>query len=388
MKKKLALVGPWDRLIWEGRRGIIVELIKRGWEVVAISSEIPNGGYAAKIRGLGARFVPVEVARFVDPIKDLRYFLFLLRFFRRERFDVVHSFTIKPNLMAPLAAKITGTPKIVGFVEGLGTMYDESPGFKPWLKRKFLCLALRFGFLFAERIWFMNSDDLKDCLANHVVPKKKAVLITSCGVDLAAYSSPVTNMGAVSRLREELGRDGANFFVVTVARVNWHKGVKEFVEASQIVGRSHPNVKFLWVGGIQQGTPLVVDKEYLKRAEGKNFQWLGFWEDLNEVLELADVFALPTFYREGVPAVILQAMAHSKPIIATDWVGCREVVRAGGNGILIPIKDSQALADAVIKLLTTPKLREDMGRKSYSMILDEFEERYIVAQVMRKLYDL
>lgn len=385
-KMKIAMIGPWDRLIWSGRKGLIKALIERGHEVVAISPVSHGGQFREKLIGIGVRHIEIELTRFLNPKGDFEYVKTLQRILSQEKPEIVHTFTMKPNVWGTLAARRAKVPAVVSLVEGFGFMYSDAPGWKPALKRKILMSALRFGFKRADRVWFMNQDDMKDSIRENAIRPEKAVFIRSCGVDSSEFSPAAVPDEALAALRAEFGATEETRFVVCVGRMTWQKGVREFVDASKIVAKTVPGALFLLLGEIQKDSPDVVDEAYLRDAASPNFRWLDFRNDVPALMKIADVVVLPTYYREGVPAVLLQAMAFSKPLVATDWVGCREVVRDGVNGYLCPIKDATALADRIQRVLTDSDLARRFGENGRKMIDEEFEERIIVDQVLEKLY--
>ncbi len=377
---RIAFVGPWDRLIWSARRGLVKMMIDRGWDVLTVSPVVSGGVYRRRLEELGARHVEVPVSRFIDPLGDLRYLWTLFRQLRRERPDLVHVFTVKPNVYGAFAARLAGVRRVVGLVEGLGFLYETFAG------RLLLFGLLRFAFLWCDRVWFLNRDDRAECVQRRVLPARKAVLIPSVGVDRAVLESRLSGEAHLTALRAEFASEGTSRLVVCVGRMTWSKGVRELVDASALLARSHPDTKVLLVGEIQQGSPGSIPREYLEGARSRAFQWLGFRDDVPDLMRIADVITLPTHYREGVPLVLLEGMALGKPLVATDWVGCREVVRHGHNGLLVPVHDAPALAEAISVILSDPELAKRMGDAGRRMADAEFAEHAVNTRVVRELY--
>jgi N,N'-diacetylbacillosaminyl-diphospho-undecaprenol alpha-1,3-N-acetylgalactosaminyltransferase len=388
MKRKLALLGPWDRLIWSGRKALIAEMIAMGWDVSAIAARTPGKDYAQKITQLGATFVEVPVARFMDPITDLKYFWRIFRICRREQFDLIHTFTIKPNVFGTAAARLAGARRVVSLVEGFGYGYGEGSNILSRCVRGIFFAALRVAFFLSDKVWFLNSDDLSECEGRRLLPSGKGIMIASCGVDIESLRRETIDASKLQLLRSELGGNAETKFVVCVGRMNWPKGIREFVEASKIVGEHQPTAMFLLVGEIQAGSPFAVPREYLEASNSKNFRWLDFRHDVKELMALADVVALPTYYREGVPLVLLEALALGKPTVATNWVGCREAVIDGTNGILVPTKDTVSLANAIGRLLADAGLRSRMGAEGRRLAERQFNEKDIAKRVVAEVYEL
>jgi glycosyltransferase involved in cell wall biosynthesis len=167
-----------------------------------------------------------------------------------------------------------------------------------------------------------------------------------------------------------------------VARLLREKGVDEFVEAARVVKETFPMSRFRLLGPRDERNPTVVSVSDLARwQEDKIITWLGETTDVRPIMAQADVVVLPS-YREGTPRALLEAAAMAKPIITTETVGCREVVEDGVNGLLVPVRDSKALAEAMIRLIQDPALRERMGKAGRAKVEQEFEERSVVTKVM------
>ncbi|MGA1870319.1 MAG: glycosyltransferase family 4 protein [bacterium] len=383
---KIALVGPTDRSIWAFRRGLIRALCERGHNVYVLC---PSGDYVNQIERLGAIHIAVKITRFMDPLLDLKYLATLCRVFSRERFHLVHNFTIKPNVFGAIAARLVGVPRVYALIEGLGFGYPEGFGLKPWISRRILLTLYRICCLLSTRVWFINLDDMRLFLSRKVISKKKTVFIRSVGVNIEEYSPSSVVQKYVENLRGEFGDTTERILYVTmVGRMIWPKGVREFVDAARELEVTHINVKFLLVGEIQEGSPQSVPREYLRTQVPSNFLWLDFRHDVKEILALSDIVVLPSYYREGVPRCLLEAMAMRKPIVAVNSVGNRELIVHGENGYLVPMKNSKALASAIQRLIDDPKKRSKFGEYGRSWVEKEFDERIIVDLVLKKLYSM
>ena len=168
-----------------------------------------------------------------------------------------------------------------------------------------------------------------------------------------------------------------------ISRLLKEKGVYEFVEAARTVKCSHPAVRFELLGRRDERNPSVVSERELNgwRTEGI-IEWLGEAADVRPILAAADFVVLPS-YREGTPRALLEAAAMGKPIVATDAVGCREAVDDGRTGFLVPIGDAAALAEAMIRMILDPELRQRMGIAGRAKVEREFDERAVVEKILR-----
>jgi glycosyltransferase involved in cell wall biosynthesis len=144
---------------------------------------------------------------------------------------------------------------------------------------------------------------------------------------------------------------------------------------------------FLLAGGTDSCAD-AVPAEHLKQCESGAFRWLGYRDDIRELLAVSDVAVLPSYYPEGIPRSLLEAMALGKPIVTTDTPGCKEVVEEGRNGHLVPARDGQALAQAIDGLLCDGLRRERFGRYSRKKVEAEFDESKVIDGVITRLYGL
>ena len=190
-----------------------------------------------------------------------------------------------------------------------------------------------------------------------------------------------------SRFRPTREPEGA-LTVMLASRMLWDKGVGEFVDAARIIRKDHPDVRFVLVGSPDEGNRLTVPLVKLNEwSQDSTVEWLGQKENMVSTFSAASIVVLPT-YREGLPKVLLEAAACGRPIVATNVPGCREIVRHGVNGLLVPPRDSAALAAAIQKLIKSPKLREQFGRAGREIVIAEFSEDIIVKQTFNLYQNL
>lgn len=382
---KIALVMNDDFSMWHFRKGLISTLVQQRFDVYVIT---PPGHYVGKIKSLGVSHIAVPMKRFISPLEDFVLFVQLYRIFRRLRCDIVHTMTIKPNVYGTFAAKLAGAKKIVGLVSGAGYVFSDTTNLKQRLLRFIGGNMYRLASRFSDRFWFQNGDDLSYFTQNRLVPASKALLIKSGGINLDEYSAESVSETSLSGLRQELNLAKSNVCVAMIsARMVWSKGVKEFVMASKLLAEKHPYVVFLLVGPLDHESPEAVTEEYLKSQESENLKMLlTLRSDVKEIIVLSDIIVLPSYYREGVPRVLLEALALRKPVVTTDNVGCREVVENGKNGFTVPIKDHVLLAKSLEKLIVNPQMRQEFGSYSRKKAGDEFNEKEVVRRIITELY--
>jgi N,N'-diacetylbacillosaminyl-diphospho-undecaprenol alpha-1,3-N-acetylgalactosaminyltransferase len=225
-------------------------------------------------------------------------------------------------------------------------------------------------------------------LVHGLIGEPQAVLVRSCGIDTTEWRPPVDREAVARGFRAEAGYALDDVLVVMVSRALTSKGVSEFIEASHLLARRFPKARFLLVGDSEEDGGLGVSRQWLTQQAGEwpNFRWLGQRDDVARILTASDVFVLPSYYREGVPRSLLEAMAMELPLVTTDNVGCREVVQDGLNGFKVPVRDPGALASAIGTLVADPELRLGMGQASRRIVETEFDESFIVSQLLARLY--
>ena len=363
---------------------MIEALIANGREVYIIC---PYGDYVSRLESLGVIHIPINLYRFISPLKDLKCLIGLYGIFRKYKFDVIHNLTIKPNIYGAIAAKLAGAKTILGSVEGLGSIYSENSEFKIRLLKPLITRLYRIGCSLSDRFWFLNEDDLSFFVENKIIDRKKTVLIKSTGVNMEGYSPDAANLQHVAELKEEFKIDNnTKVVLMVVARYLWSKGIKEAVGAYEILRYKYPNIRFILVGAFEEGSPDSVPQKYLLEKASDSFQVLNFRNDIKELIVLSDLVVLPSYYREGVPRILLEAMSMEKPIVTTDNVGCREVVEEGKNGFLVPVKNSEALANSIKILIDDDDKRIKFGKYGRLKVEREFREEIVVNKILKELY--
>jgi glycosyltransferase involved in cell wall biosynthesis len=334
----------------------------------------PNGENDAAMRAAGFQHHPFHLARGgQNPLRDGRSLTELVALYRHVRPALVHHVTIKPVVYGGLAARIARVPAVVQAVSGLGYVF-MAKGTRARLRRTAVIALYKQAFAHPNlRAIFQNRDDERELCALRIVRPEQAVHIAGSGVDLSAFS-----VGAPP--------DKAPALVVLPARTLWDKGVGEFVQAARILrdrarGGSPP-ARFALVGGPDPHNPTAVDPQTLDTwaREGVVEVW-GHRTDMPRVLAQAAIVCLPS-YREGMPKTLLEACAASRPIVTTDVPGCREAVRNGENGFVVPPRDPNRLADALGTLLDDPDLRQRMGAAGRARAEREFDVRAVVSRTL------
>lgn len=336
-----------------------------GWHVeVAAAPDAALDWIAAQ--GVAVHPVPFR-RKGVHPFGELATLLALWRLYRQLRPDLVHHITIKPIVYGGLVARALGLPAVVHAVTGLGYIFSRQGGLAR-IAQFATGGAYRWalGYRRAMAI-FQNPDDLRDIWGIH--GHSRAVIIPGAGVDPHEFV--------------QSGEPAGDAVVLLAARMLWSKGVGEFVEAASLCRARGLHCRFVLVGDHDPGNPEGIPGETLRAWHEQGLvEWWGRREDMPKVFNSSHVVVLPTTYREGVPKVLIEAAAAGRALVATDMPGCREIIRHGVNGLLVPPRDPQALADAISRLVLDPDMRHEMGRQGRQRVLREFSLAHVLRQTL------
>lgn len=299
-----------------------------------------------------------------NPITEIRSILAIYILMCKLRPNLVHLVTIKPLLYGCIAARLSNVPSVVGAISGMGTIFSTSNAKILWIKyfmRFFYKLALAHPNI---KIIFQNSDDLSLVVGFGAISDKNAVLIKGSGVSLDDYS--------VSPLPD--GQPIVSF----IARLLKDKGVKEFIDAAKLLQKRSISAKF-WLIGDQDPENLtsVTNDEILNWNKSRSVCLLGHRNNIAELISNSHIIVLPS-YREGMPKVLMEAAACGRAVITTDVPGCRDAIQEGETGLLVPAKDSSALADAIQFLISNPAICKQMGISGRKLAEKEFDIKNIV----------
>lgn len=364
---KILLVTNAEWYFLSHRVALARALRDAGHEVIIVAEA--EQGRGAEIEQLGFRFVRVPLVRRSEkPVVELSTLRALYELYRMERPWAVHHITIKPVIYGSLVARALGIPVVVNTIPGLGYMFTGT-GSGGVIRRHAALALYRFALGGHNvRAIFQNPDDRDLFVRAGAIDSRRATTILGSGVDLDAFASADTPPGIP--------------LVVLPARLLWDKGVAELVEASRILQARRVSCRIALVGTPDAHNPSSVPEVLLSEwVRDGLVEWWGFQQDMIAVMRAAHIVVLPS-YREGVPKALLEAAATGRPIVTTDVPGCREVVKDGVNGILVPPRNAMALADAIESLVAAPELRRTMGAAGRALAVERFGDRTIAAQTV------
>ena len=370
-KKKLLFFISEDWYFWSHRLPLAKAARDSGWDV-ALTTRISNLKEDILKENIKIFKLKKFKRRIQSPLKELKSLLELLTVYWKLRPDIVHHVALKPVIYGTIAARLTGVDSIVNALAGLGFLFTSENKNILFFQRVVL-LLLKFLFKSRKvRLILQNTDDLHLMLSHGVVRKDQLVLIPGSGVDTQSFKLCPESPGLP--------------VVLLPSRMLWDKGIKEFVQAARLLNSDDRIARFVLVGAPDQENPASIPSDLIKKWESDgDIEWWGYQSDMPKVFAKSHIVCLPS-YREGLPKVLLEAAATCRPIITTNTQGCKEVVFQGVNGFLVPVRDTEALVDALRTLLSDPELRSSMGIKGRNIVLKEFSEEKIVQKTM-ELYN-
>jgi glycosyltransferase involved in cell wall biosynthesis len=352
------------------RLPIAVAAKARGWDVHIAT---PRSKHVPRIEAAGLRWHPIRLSRSgLNVFAELRTIFDLFRLYRSLRPDVVHHVTTKPVLYGTFAARLARIPAVVNALAGLGHVFYDSGANR--LLRGLVLAAYSFALRHPNvRFIFQNDDDRDVFLRRRWVRSEAVTMIRGSGVDAERFAPALRNR---SDDRQQIPPT-----VILASRLLYTKGVPEFVEAAR---RLEGRARFVVVGEPDPDNPGSIPLAQLQAWAGEgSVEYWGRREDMHEVLAAADVFCLPTYYREGVPKAVIEAASCGLPVVTTDTPGCRDIVRDGENGLLVPPRDVDALVRALDRLLADPALRRRMGDAGRARVLRDFSLPQVVDATLR-----
>jgi glycosyltransferase involved in cell wall biosynthesis len=365
-KAKLLYLVTEDWYFWSHRLPLARAARDKGYDVV-IATRVDE--CRERIESEGFRLIDIRLRRRSrNPVQEILAIAELVGIYRRERPDLVHHVAVKPVLYGSLAARWTGVPRVLNALAGMGYLFTSSHR-RARLLQSMLEPAFKAALAMpGSRVILQNPDDARLLVERELIRREQVALIRGSGVDTRHFSPRPEQEGSP--------------LVVLASRMLWDKGVKEFVEAARILREEGTAARFALVGDGDPDNPASIPASTMKDWDRRgDVEWWGFRGDMPYVFQQAHIVILPS-YREGLPKVLLEAAACGRPIVATDTPGCREIVRDGVNGFLVPVRDSLSLARSVKRLIDSKELRQQMGGEGRRMVLDDFSQESVVRQTM------
>lgn len=353
-----------DWAFWLHRVALARAARDAGWRVVVACN---CNGHRARIEAEGFTVEPLPLRRrSLNPLRELATLFAIVRLYRRVRPDVVHQIALKPVVYGSLAAWIAGVPAVLNMLAGMGYVFiSDAP--KARLLRPIVKMAFRRLFSWPNTRLVVQNEDDRAAFAKVVGPDRLH-LIRGSGVDTNVFvPSPEPDSVPVAAL---------------IGRMLWDKGVGEAVEAARILKRRGVALRLVLVGPPDPDNPRSIPEARLRAWHDEGvIEWWGATEDIVSVWRQAAIAVLPS-YREGLPKALLEAAAAGRPMVAADVPGCREIVHHEVNGLLVPVREAEPLADALQRLVEDAGLRTRLGTEGRRLVEAELSDDAVIRQFL------
>jgi glycosyltransferase involved in cell wall biosynthesis len=366
-RPKILFVVAEDWYFWSHRRPIAMAALQNGYDVF-VATRVCDCG--EKIVEAGFRLIPLRLNRSSYSLfHEFRTVSELRRIYRREKPDIVHHIALKPILYGSMAALGNRRMQVINAFAGLGYLVS-SPSFKARALKRMLWKVFRFLLNRPNSFLLLQNREDRDLLVAEVgVPQEKTTIIRGSGVDVNEFQATAEAPGAP--------------IVLLSSRMLWIKGISDFVEAAKLLYAKGVHARFVLAGDTDPGSPGAIPREKLLEWQNAGpVEWWGHQQSMSRMLQRAAIVCLPSHGGEGVPKALIEAAASERAIVATDVPGCRDIVRHGANGLLVPPKNPAALADAIAQLLKDAPLRAEMGRHGREIVVNEFSEEKVVQETL------
>lgn len=370
---KILFVVNVDWFFISHRLPLAEEALIRGFDVYLITKDTGN---LDKLRSIGIKCYDIDFERSgKNPLKEFISILKLAKLYKLIKPNIIHHVTLKPSVYGTLAAKIINSKaKVINAVSGLGYTFTAN---RITLSKIILKFLMKLAYTDKKSYFiFQNPDDKSLYNKFGFLNKNNNIIIKGSGVDDTKFL-----------LKKQSLSNEIN--VVLLARMIKDKGIFEFINAAKILENEYKNkIKFILVGGLDEFNPSAISEENLNRlCDGNYISWLGHQTNIMEIYHKADIVCLPS-YREGIPKSLVEAMAIGCPIITTNAIGCKECVDDNVNGFLVPIGDSQSLAEKIKILALNDDLRFKMGLESRKKMLNEMSLSKVIKMTFGFYTDL
>lgn len=360
-------------------------MVAKGHEVMACSGE-PLSEVVETLHGWDVRYEPIHLSRTgMRPWQDLRTCWELYRLMRRFQPDVVLAYTIKPVIWGGFAAWLAGVPGVYSLITGLGYAFVPGKRLRGMAMGLVMPLLYRLNLKISRKVFFQNPDDMHEFLVRRLVKAEQCRLVNGSGVDLVHYG--LADLPSAPRF-------------LMLCRLLGDKGVREYVEAARSIRKRCANAIFR-LAGAPDSNPSSVSQAELEQWKTEDvIDYLGELSDVRPAYVDCSILVLPSYYREGIPRAVLEAMSMGRPIITTNAAGCRETIKLpqgqildkasqdivqGENGFLVPVKSVDKLVHAMERFLDDPALIEKMGRRSREFAVEKYDVHKVNAVMLESM---
>lgn len=358
-----------------------LQFLNQFYEIVAVAAGEEKLKFVGEREGVRTKAVHME--RKIDIVKDVKSLISLYRLFRKEKPAVVHSMTPKAGLLSMMAAYYAGVPVRLHTFTGL--IFPTETG----MKQKLLIAMDRLLCHYATNI-YPEGKGVKDDLIKFKITRKPLKVLANGninGIDTTYFSPEVITESDKKKLKEQLGIDDSDFIFIFVGRIVKDKGINELIAAFDKLTTTSRNAKLLLVGELNQKTNKVTPETEKIINENPAIIAVGYQTDVRPFYAISDALAFPS-YREGFPNVVMQAAAMALPSIVTDISGSNEIILAGSNGVIIPVREEDALFAAMENFITNPEYVSKLQRNARPSIVERYERKHVWDAVLNEYQTL
>lgn len=353
------------------RKPLIIALLNKGLEVhVAAPELLTDQTVMSEMNALGVISHDISMQRTgMNPVTDLRALFMLWDLMRKIKPHYVLGYTIKPVIYGMLAAWMARVPQRFALITGLGFAFTGEEDSQRKRVRAVAQGLYRKALRHCQVVFFQNPDD--EALfrqLNIVSAQTNTCVVNGSGVDVSEFAVAPFVEKAPTRF-------------LLIARLLGDKGVREYAQAASQVKQLYPDVQFDLVGGLDVNPTSISQAELDEWVAAGTVNFLGRLNDVRPAIQACAVYVLPS-YREGTPRTVLEAMAMGRAVITTDAPGCRETVIDGENGFLIPVRNADALAKAMLRFIEQPELVAQMGQRAREIAEEKYDVHKVNAQML------
>ena len=361
MIKKIVVVANNSGGLYGFRKELLYSFVKKGVEVVCLT---PFDDDVDNLKKIGVKLIETPIdRRGINPVKDILLFFNYLRLIKKEKPDLVVTYTIKPNIYASIASKLLDV-EYANNITGLGTAFQNYG-----LLRKLVVGLYKISFRKSKVVFFENIENLNTLVDLGIIDKQRACLLNGAGVNLEEY--PFTTYPKDEQIR-----------FLFVGRVMQEKGIDELFEAAKRIKKEYDNVYFDIVGPYEDDYKDVTEQ----LVNDGVIEYHGFQEDVKPFIEKAHCFVLPSWH-EGMANTNLECAAMARPIITSNIHGCLEAVEDGKTGFLAEPKNADDLYSKMKKFIDLPYDKKiEMGQTSHNHIAGKFDKKDVVSKTIERIF--
>lgn len=359
---KVGLISNTSWSVYNFRKSLIKKLVEEGHHVVVMAPD--EGHYKKKIMDWNCEFLPLNQVspKSINPFVNIRFYAELKKHFTQQNFEVIFSFTPKPNIWGAIAAKHLPV-RFIPTINGLGHAFIT----KGWMS--FIVAKLyKSAFRNIERVIFQNPDDVSFFIDKGIVSKHQTLRAPGSGVDLDQFYVAPNNL----RQNEVI-----NFLYA--GRLIKEKGITEYVKAAAIIRTKYPGATFFMKGGLSDNPSSITKKEIKELVTDKVVKYQEHTDNMSTFLDDIDVVVLPTYYREGIPKILIEAGAKGLPIISTNSIGCNQIIVDNYNGFVVKEKSVDDLVECMERMIQCGiQARRKMGMNGRRLVEEKFSDSVVI----------